>query len=79
MPMSDQTVHPCGIVGDHVGRCEDCGAEDVELGSAHVCRPCWESFIEFGLNEAATIDRAETASGQTGHEPDDNGRSGDPS
>lgn len=42
--MSDETVHPCGIVGDHVGRCDACG-DTAELGWAHVCRPCWDVFI----------------------------------
>lgn len=37
-------VHACGIVGDHVASCGECGATR-PLGWAHVCRPCWEAYI----------------------------------
>ncbi len=36
--------HACGIVGEHVAACEDCGTVTL-LGWAHLCRDCWERAI----------------------------------
>jgi hypothetical protein len=39
--MTELETHACGLVGEHVGDCLECGRH-ADLGWAHVCIKCWE-------------------------------------
>lgn len=53
--MRRMTPEACLI--DHSdATCEDCGAEHVEVGWSHVCRPCWDVAENTYRKRAMTFD-----------------------